>query len=858
VDGVRILPGAVARGLDCKNALRTAQLLAAAVTVLAVVAASPALAGQPTQTLSGNASAGGIEASISGSLAASTLRTFAPVTAASSGGLAALSPGSVPAGAGTARLLVSADGENVYAANRSTNVVSEYSRADNSGGTLTASGQVTLPTGAEPEGLVESQTGDADGVYIADYGINDVTEIERDAAGELRSSASAQLPAGKGPIGVAASPDGKSLYVADSKSSSGAEGGAVTVFARSTATGQLTFQEEVAAGTSAHDVLVSPDGKDVYVANYNENTISEYERSSSTGSLVPLGAQATVSLDSHPHGLAISPDGHTLYVTESQQNGKVVWFTRSSSGVLENKQYVKAGEYTESVAVSADGLNVYATNYAAGAITQYARSASTGALSALAEGSVGAGTNPEGIALSADGLNAYVAEYTGGKTGAVGQFARKLAPNEFVGTVQCLAATGESGPYGAHLRVVLEATGSAFYAPGGGQTPTKLSGTYRQELTSWLYPGADAFGLLRSDGLAVEASGASTCTEASEANVREATGSTPLEISTGISSPADGTSDYSGTVTLAGFAEPGAQVLVSDGAQQLGGEAVKANAQGEWSKQVTGLSLGAHAFTTRASSGNTTASNPVTVNVLAPTIQTPANGASAEPGTLVLSGTADPGRPLALYEGTSVAEGATPLMTVTPDGTGNWSATLTGVSVGVHQFVVRSVGDPFTSSVTEVHVEVPAVTTTTTGTGTTTGTTPGTTTSSTNTPLPGAAPPPGKTGVAGFSSARIAAVPGTARLIGRRILVKLKTTSRTSVTLSGYVEASGSSRRLALGSGAITFSGVAQIALTVPRGTLARLQGDRHDRRSLTLWLLVKQRISAHEYHVRELSVPLR
>jgi DNA-binding beta-propeller fold protein YncE len=852
-----MLPGAVVRRLHCGSAPRAALLLAIALAVLAVVEASPALAGQPTQTLSGKAVAGGIEASVSGSLAASTLRTFAPVTATASGGLAALSPGSVAAGAGTARLLVSADGASVYATNRSTNVVSEYSRAGQSGGVLTPSGQFTLPTGAEPEGIVESQTGSADGVYIADYGINDVTEIERGAAGELR--ASAQLPAGKGPIGIAVSPDGKSLYVADSKSSTGGEGGVVTVFARSTATGQLTFQQEVGAGTSAHDVLVSPDGKDVYVANYNENTISEYERNTSTGSLVALGAQTTVALDSHPHGLAISPDGRTLYVTESQQNGKVVWFTRSSAGALENKQYVKAGEYTESVAVSADGLNVYATNYASGGVTQYARSASTGALSALAEGSAGAGTNPEGIALSTDGANAYVAEYTGGGSGTVGQFARKLVPNEFVGTVQCLAATGESGPYGAHLRVVLEATGSAFYAPGGGQTPTQLSGTYRQALTSWLYPSTDGFGLLRSDGSAVEASGASTCSEASEANVREDTGSTPLEISAGISLPADGTSNYSGAVTLEGFSQPGAQVLVSDGNQQLGGEAVTANAEGEWSKQVAGLSLGAHVFTARASSGDTSSSSTVTLNVLAPTIQTPANGAAAEPGTLVFSGTADPGQPLSLYEGTSIAEGATPLVTVTADGNGDWSATLNDVSVGVHQFVVRSAGDPFTSNVTEVHVEVPAVTTTTPGTSTTTSTTtPGTTTPSTNTPAPGPAPPPRKSGVAGFTSARIAAVPGTARLIGQRILVKLKTTSRTSVTVSGYVEARGSSRRLALGSGAITFSGVAQVALTVSPGTLARLRGDRHDRRSLTLWLLVKQRIAAHEYDVRELSVPLR
>ena len=124
-----------------------------------------------------------------------------------------------PSGADTAveNSPLSADGASVYATNRSTNVISEYSRAGGAGGALSSSGQFTLPGGAAPEGLVESQTGGTDGVYVADYGINQVTEIERGAGGELGRSL--QLAAGKGPIGIAASPDGKSVYVADSKSS---------------------------------------------------------------------------------------------------------------------------------------------------------------------------------------------------------------------------------------------------------------------------------------------------------------------------------------------------------------------------------------------------------------------------------------------------------------------------------------------------------------------------------------------------------------------------------------------------------------------------------------------------------------
>ena len=74
----------------------------------------------------------------------------------------------------------------------------------------------------------------------------------------------ATVTVGVNPHDPAISPDGKSVYVADS-----ATQGRIAQFIRNTATGALTAMStaSTAAGEYTEDVVVSPDGNNVYATN---------------------------------------------------------------------------------------------------------------------------------------------------------------------------------------------------------------------------------------------------------------------------------------------------------------------------------------------------------------------------------------------------------------------------------------------------------------------------------------------------------------------------------------------------------------------------------------------------------------
>ena len=60
-------------------------------------------------------------------------------------------------------------------------------------------------------------------------------------------------------------------------------------------------------GSGPYGVAVSPDGTKVYVANDNSNTVSVIDTATNT-------VTATVPVGSYPSGVAVSPDGTKVYV----------------------------------------------------------------------------------------------------------------------------------------------------------------------------------------------------------------------------------------------------------------------------------------------------------------------------------------------------------------------------------------------------------------------------------------------------------------------------------------------------------------------------------------------------------------
>jgi YVTN family beta-propeller protein len=113
-------------------------------------------------------------------------------------------------------------------------------------------------------------------------------------------------PEGGGPNGVAVSPDGSTVYVANFID------GTVSVIATATDTVTAT----IPVGSGPLGVAVTPDGSTVYVTNFQDNTVSVIATASNT-------VTATIPLGNNPFGVAVTPDGSTVYVAnESRDLGR--------------------------------------------------------------------------------------------------------------------------------------------------------------------------------------------------------------------------------------------------------------------------------------------------------------------------------------------------------------------------------------------------------------------------------------------------------------------------------------------------------------------------------------------------------
>lgn len=329
-----------------------------------------------------------------------------------------------------------------------------------------------------------------------------------------------------GTLSVALSSDGDNAYVASANWSS------LSILTRSPATGDVTpipskagcfftlsreYRDcgEARALGGADDVVVSPDGKSVYVAAPAESSIAVFSRNPATGELSqsssPSGCVAAEgnggctparAID-RVTALAISPDGSTLYAASPGLAGGIAVFDRDPlSGDLTQEPgsagcVNQTGEEgcavglnqvvgSHGVAVSADGQFVYAVSASRNAVTVYRRDPE-GGLTPLSlpagcvrwEGGEGCGgasamIAPRSIAISPDGGSAYVA---GERSDAIVVFSRDPetgALAQLPGTAGCISDTGFSNPMQAGTEnacqdgSAMDGIDSIAVAPDGG------------------------------------------------------------------------------------------------------------------------------------------------------------------------------------------------------------------------------------------------------------------------------------------------------------------------------------------------------------------------------------------------------
>jgi DNA-binding beta-propeller fold protein YncE len=373
----------------------------------------------------------------------------------------------------------------------------------------TGSGGACRDGTALENALGVTTTADGKSVYVASDVSDAIAVFVRDSAsGALTQSAGAAgcvSETGTGglcrdgralnaPNGVAASADGKSVYAASIGSD------AIAIFDRSPATGALIQKPGIAGCISetssggacrdgraldgALDVVVSTDGKSVYIASQLSDAVAIFDRDPATGALTQkVGAAGCVS-DTGTNGLckdgnaldgilsiAASADGTSVYAASTNSDGVAILDRNPATGALAQKdntaacvsksgagmacQVGNALDSAAGVATSADGKSVYVASQRSDAVTIFDRDPATGALTQKvgATGCIsekGAGPcrhgrgldGAIGIAVSPDGRRVYA---TAIGSDAVVVFDRDTATGALAqspGAAGCISQTG--------------------------------------------------------------------------------------------------------------------------------------------------------------------------------------------------------------------------------------------------------------------------------------------------------------------------------------------------------------------------------------------------------------------------------
>lgn len=301
---------------------------------------------------------------------------------------------------GPADVAVSPDGQNVYVLSYEDEAIDEFTR--NGDGSLTpVSGNSCIAEASDEDSTCDNQVAigiahpeamaispDGNNLYVVgtdntDSGIGTIAEFARNPSdgsltqlspnaciaentGETdgeRSECPNQSGHGlEDPVGLAVSPDGNDVYVADEGESEGE--GSIAVFARNSngSLSQLNGAEDciteqgddnsdcssTAVGlTYADSVVVSPNNDNVYTgSDDNDGAIAEFARNGD-GSLSQLGGDNACIGESEDCGdnsavgvddtvaLAISPDGSNLYSSsEDEGDSDVAEFAINPDGSL--------------------------------------------------------------------------------------------------------------------------------------------------------------------------------------------------------------------------------------------------------------------------------------------------------------------------------------------------------------------------------------------------------------------------------------------------------------------------------------------------------------------------------------------
>lgn len=240
-------------------------------------------------------------------------------------------------------------------------------------------------------------------LYVANQGSDNVTPISVTENGGM--AAQAPVATGESPLGSAATPNGRYLYVALNGPPDRIAAFAIAPDGALSPVPGSPFS----TGLNPTDVAVSGDGRFLYASNFGADTVSVYAIASN-GALSAVGSP--VATQDGPSALAFSPNGQFLYVPNFG-SGSISAFAVAGDGTLAaiGAPTAIGGMFPANApgaaAVAPDGAHLYVGRRMGNLINAYVI-LPNGSLSAVA-GSPFPALSPTSLAFSSEGATLYSA-----------------------------------------------------------------------------------------------------------------------------------------------------------------------------------------------------------------------------------------------------------------------------------------------------------------------------------------------------------------------------------------------------------------------------------------------------------------
>ena len=245
-------------------------------------------------------------------------------------------------------------------------------------------------------------------LYITNLQSNLVAPWALDAAGDNPVSLAASS-AGAQPVAMTMSADGRYLYVANY------QGNSVSAFQRNLANGLLTPlspASQATVGTGPLSLALALSGKYLYVATTGSNAVTRFSVSTVDGS---LSNRQELAMPAPPLGLAVNAARNQLYATFLDHKLRV-FNLDPATGDATLSQTLDTNLEPYDVKLNAQGSLLVVVNATAHTVSSYVIDAGTGVLSTaddvLMDGDAQNGSRPLQAALSPRGDFLYVVDHS--------------------------------------------------------------------------------------------------------------------------------------------------------------------------------------------------------------------------------------------------------------------------------------------------------------------------------------------------------------------------------------------------------------------------------------------------------------